>query len=93
MTPEERRELDAVINRIRGVGSPLRGWRILALQMAARWIREVLCNTTLEAELELDLRDLADELEELAGFEKRDRVEGRIERRKARPTPPEGYSP
>lgn len=87
MTPEQRRELDAVIARLRGTGSPLAGWRATSLRTAARWIREALCTTTVEAELEMDLRDLADQLEELTGVPRRPPVEGAIDRYAGRRAP------
>lgn len=87
MTPAERQELDGIIARIRGTGSPLAGWRKTSLRTAARWIREALSSSVVEAELEMDLRDLADELEELAGFPKRARVDGVIARHQGRSSP------
>lgn len=87
MTPEERRELELAIARIRGTGSPLAGWRSTSLRTTARWIRECLYSSVLEAELEMDLRDLADELEHLAGVEARPKVEGRIDRFRGRRAP------
>lgn len=87
MTPEQRRELDAIIERIRGTRSPLAGWRTTSLRTAARWIRECLSSSAVEAELEMDLRDLADVLEELAGIERRPPVEGRIRREDGRRAP------
>lgn len=87
MTPADRRELDSIIARIRGTGSPLAGWRATSLRTAARWIREALAGSVVEAELEMDLRDLADELEELAGFPRRPRVDGVIAREDGRREP------
>jgi len=87
VTPEQRREFEAIIERIRGTRSPLAGWRITSLRTAARWIRETVDACAIEAELEMDLRDLADQLEELAGVERRPPVDGRIDRHHGRRAP------
>lgn len=64
---ENRRRVEEIVARLLG-NNVLRGWRATSLRTTARWIREGLASSVVEAELEQDMRDLADDLDELAGL-------------------------